>query len=1054
MACCLKSNSMSSSSHEEEESDNIRRSTSTLSQYLHAQFETIVNHKRSAREKIEFLERFNDFLNGNNVEDKNCVNGISGTSHDSTNMFSPHIADVHLTIKPSPIVKPDVNVATRINNGIQLPTINWNQQFRKGYSMLMWVRFHTPKKSSISGNGENSVGSQQRESSFPDPQILYRFAQSSFPSAHGIQATLHRDTVAAPSEKHVSCLIRVETLRPPSPSKIDASAMYSNSLTSDPFIIPDNKWVMIGIQHSFPYLKRPTLTITIDGVEVSKGEVSYPSLGGELGDSMRDNYILCNIPSLCNNNGNSSRVVGGREYMSSHLDIEKVDFAGFGLYKETIPTLIQGIISEHGPCYAADGVIPVVPPVVQNRDAIVMGGERQAIALAKRRAGAGPFGLSSNRAGDMSGGVGRGIGTPLCTGVMISSDGSYQGEILLQRLLSKLVIGINVSKAAQIGNDRVAIPMSMGCSVGNTADVPKIGIVQPNEHQTSMTPASRRGRRKAPSEEDENKTIAKCLGKVEIFNVTHEFLKFERRDGISRFVVPSYNLPSAMVIEKRPIPSFLGTMEAVDLVGYLLQAFHLSLPPPGYPHNIQTKLYQDSFDYLYDLVGYRGGAFTAQLIELFASLLSLGGRGREQVLHSGSLHVFFTLLRKVMLRATRLGMFSNKITTKSIPKVGNERLWQKYAPKETPDDHLKDMHSLKSSAPSRIPELITKASCSIIAVCCGPILHDNRRWKRPTLPVHIRRASDLALTAVFGFALDLDIWGTDPVACATILTEVTERYCSEGFDTENNEEIVDKFDSGYGRLLRFEMSVQYLLDITRIRFGDELILSHVFGSEIQTAYKSISSSLSDLLYMMLKYSLSSNRTIPQGERDIAAVVAALSDCQLGSIGCHAILTALRKLLVYCEVFPIPSQKDHEETSEAKIISDILDGNGIKRSKNRNREVDLKLKRMKSDMVGRLARNLLIGQFHEVIAPLLLSRTIFDGRREVNNVDPCGENREDMNQRGQDVKVVIPFDLEFHWQSDWRLVLHLFIVSKVYLRIVSIAVIHIYRFPNKLQIIGF
>ena len=40
-----------------------------------------------------------------------------------------------------------------------------------------------------------------------------------------------------------------------------------------------NKWMLIGVQHSFPYLKCPVVSVLVDGVEVERGgEVVYPTL--------------------------------------------------------------------------------------------------------------------------------------------------------------------------------------------------------------------------------------------------------------------------------------------------------------------------------------------------------------------------------------------------------------------------------------------------------------------------------------------------------------------------------------------------------------------------------------------------------------------------------------------------------------------------------------------------------------------------------------------------------------------------------------------------------
>jgi len=1005
-------------------------------------------------------------------------------------MFSPLIADVHLSIQSKSDSNPinsrnsgKPNSANLMTSGIQLPAIDWYQQFRKGYSILMWVRFHahsdsvsasananananahtgSPRNNSTSNNNHISASADPwADQMNPKPQILYRFASNASPTALGIQATLHSDASATASasinrntntnlggsgasassnanahdqkqnqNRTIPCILRVESLRPASPSRIDASSQSSssnsphpNSMTT-PISIPAGKWTLVGIQHSFPYMRSPVVSITINGVEVDKGEVAYPSLVGEVGGIMRDNFILCNIPNDIDRNRNHNHNLEMKQqdrkysHSSSRLNVDKVDFAGFGLFKEIVPTLIQGIISEHGPSKNADGVIPVIPPVVQNRDAIVTNVERNAMQK-KPHGGSGPFGLSSNR---NKGGGSRGIGIPLSVGVMHSSGGNSQAEVLLQRLLSKLVIGLNASNAVQVGGGKVLIPVSMGCSVGLTADVSKVGIVQPKDPSvdTSISAATTGGKKNRKSffaplmdgskEDNDNLNMAKCGGNIRIFNSCQEFLiqQQQRKGPTGSVAVPEYNLPSSLVPDVRPIPSFCDAYSSLDSFGYILQAFHRSLPPPGYPHNLQLKFYQNSFDHLYDLVVYKGGAFAAHLIELFAANISLGGKAKEEVLHSGGLHILATLLRRVLLRAARLGMFGKK-PEQDIP------LWQVYGPREKSEDELLDMHATKQSAPNHIPALITKACCSVVNSCCGPVQEKGRRWKRPTLSLFIRRASDIALTAIFGFAMDMDLWGNDMCACASIMKEIIDRYCSEGFDSDNNAEITEKFDVGYGRMLRSEISAQHLLDNIRMRFGEEIILSKRSNSEICNAKKSVATSLSRLLYMLLKYSLSSQKTIPQGEHDVISAANALSDCQLGSIGSHAILTAINDVLVFCETFPLnKAQSVTLPETDVQAISAVLYSHHYSNSKQKSRESCFKLKAMKTDIIGRLARNLIIGQFHDVLAPLLLSRTIFTG-----NAESTSNSKSDMLDGNCS---------RYHWQYHWRIVLRLFTVS--------------------------
>ena len=350
---------------------------------------------------------------------------------------------------------------------------------------------------------------------------------------------------------------------------------------------------------------------------------------------------------------------------------------------------------------------------------------------------------------------------------------------------------------------------------------------------------------------------------------------------------------------------------------------------------------------------------------------------------------------------------------------------------ESPRDELQDINDQKVTAPTYIPPKITKACQSLITACCGPVVDIGKRWKRPPLSVHIRRTSDIAMTAVFGLVLDLDLWGGDPVAASSIMEQFVDLYCCDGFDYKlDPPELTEKYDSGYGRLLRGQISVQHLLDLVRLRFGNEIIVQKNGGGDVErmNALKSLSSSLSKILYVLLKYSLF--KQVSQGEHDISAIVGALSDCPLGSVGAHAVLTALRDILIYCEIFPKKSKELAEpDFDEDFSIRSLMEGTNSYKNMSMSAEQSLKLTRVKSEIVGRLARNLLMGQFHDVVAPMLLSRTVFDGRRTiVENSSSQTSHKKDKKGGACVVESEAPKCVSFEWQNHWITTLQIFIVS--------------------------
>lgn len=1028
------------------------------------------------------------------------------------NLFSPLVSDVHVSIHPPKVddskrrrgttgSHPN-NGVVGIHSGIQLPPVEWHRDFRKGYSLLMWVCFHddTDEDEDDVDTDDNfsGVGSFLSTSSTDsDPQLLYRFATSASPLAHGVQATICKDTEYNDDDSNINqtngkkkmipVTIQIDTFKPSptstssSPSKNLAKspkidALQSNNvpislITKRKAFIPNHQWTLICIQHSFPYLKRPTVTVSVNGVEIEKGELAYPTLGGETGEVMMDNYLLCNIPNTIHKRqsleSSLNRVgiqsTADNNTNESVLNISKIDFAGFGLFKEAIPTLLQAILCEHGPCSAADGVIPSVPPVVQCRDGIVIGtgstslnegnnGSSQSVSSGGvlRSTGAGvlgspskrssnlvsngPFSLSSHRTSNVS--EGRGIGIPLTTGVQLTEEVSHKGQLFLQQLLSKLVLGINGSSAFKTGG-RVAMNVNDGSNIGITSDVKIVGIVQPKSSK-SKGGGENKGRNSHRMIDDINTHVARGIGNVTIYHATEEFMALEQKrlqgksDSVkSLSLLPTFQPPSSPISGFNKTPSFLSTYLSINSLSYILQPFHLSLPPPGQMHSLQRAYYHDSFEHLYDLVVYNGGALAASLIKLFATNLYLGGRMREEIIHSGGLHTLNTLLRRVLLRVNRLGMMSCK------GRDGKKRLWQIYAPKESSDDENCDFDGIKDMAPNHIPSEITNACKWIITACSGPAVENGMKWKRPSLPVHVRRTSDIALTSIFGIALDMDLWGGDPVAASEILGEVVNLFCGDSHDQHlNPTEITEKYDSGYGRLLRGHISIQYLLDMVRLRFGSESIVQRNGATnDISTraaALKSLAASLSKIFYTLMKYSLF--KQISQGEHDISAVVAALSDCPLGSVVAHASLTALRDILIYCEIFPnyfVGSAASSVNKKDTQTVKTLLEGANLGKP-TLNLQQCVKLKRIKSEIAGHLARNLLLGQFHDVVAPMLLSRTVFDGRRNTDgndrpdNLASIGSGSSVSSGGVAGDETAQQNFVQYEWQNHWIITLQLFV----------------------------
>uniref|UniRef100_A0A7S3L431 BEACH domain-containing protein n=1 Tax=Amphora coffeiformis TaxID=265554 RepID=A0A7S3L431_9STRA len=350
--------------------------------------------------------------------------------------------------------------------------------------------------------------------------------------------------------------------------------------------------------------------------------------------------------------------------------------------------------------------------------------------------------------------------------------------------------------------------------------------------------------------------------------------------------------------------------------------FFLALCPPGKVVDQQGELYEHSIHMLHALYS-NDGKYAAALIRTLAAYLENGGaRVHEEALQCGVLHILASSLRLGLLRCDKVHFFKT-------PPTSVESLRKRF-------NDLRDeiLPQTRHESPSVVPTPIAEACAALIAACCGPIVPGIVEDATPA--VQMRRSSDVALTALFGLALDYDLWGSLPAA-ATVVRAAAARYGGPSV--------------ACGLILRCQVSVQYFLDAARLRWE---------GNKNNGADKEqlveLADDLARMLLATLLSSLSNRRHISQGEHDISACMGALSDSPLGGFGAHVVLNALLAVLAWCEVVPQDLARAYTPMG--------------------NRHKD----EVKMQVAGRLGRNLLSAQFHDVIAPMILSRTVFAGDR--------------------------------------------------------------------------
>ncbi|KAL7565117.1 hypothetical protein ACA910_005124 [Epithemia clementina (nom. ined.)] len=766
-----------------------------------------------------------------------------------------------------------------------LPALDWNTSFRKAYSLLMWIR---PRLS-----GEILDADPETETDIHQTRVLYRFSSNSDDSrAVGVCVALS-SWQTNPDKTTVETTLTAYSLPHLKPRSIHAAsrATYS-SFVRVKVTLKVGEWQLLGINHTFPYLKRPVWSVAVDGLVLGQGELAYPVCENKI--EMEDNQVLHNI------------VVGGAELetLPDKTDDQKsaselnskppptklaleLDMASLALYPDPISTSIQAVVAEAGPNLSLQKggrILPTLPPIPNWSKGSSMEGPK--------------------------------VGIPLTV---------HSAALDLQRLSGKFIFGVSALSARVLGevgsSQRLVCPLSL--VAGSTESTPRVGLVRPAEPIRLA---------------EEDLPVLYLIGNASVFHAISNYL---------------LNIPDAIDFSSENLDETTKNLSVAlqeqNALSLMVMPFFLSLCTPGKLFDMHKSLYTGSIRHLYALYS-SDGAFAAQLILMLADYMRTGGaRAHEEALQGGIIHILAACLRLSLLRCQKIKFFRD-------PPVSIDALQKRF---ENLSEEIYPQTRHEGTSPSYVPATVADACVSLLEACCGRTT-DEMDQLSPAM--QIRRTSDSALTAVFGLALDLDLWGSDAVAASRVIGFVAKRYGGTSFT------------SGY--ILRSQISVQYFLDCLKLRFD---------SSPASPAVEETALQFSLILQSMLLSSLSNRRSISQGEHDVSACVSALTDSALGSVGCHVVLTAIVGVLAWCEVLPpeMSLTVEHPGTDDER----------------------------KMHLASRLGRNLLMAQFHDVIAPMILSRTIFSGERTMSMSKITNQNS---NYSGH-----------LAWQKHWQLVLLLF-----------------------------
>ena len=568
----------------------------------------------------------------------------------------------------------------------------------------------------------------------------------------------------------------------------------------------------------------------------------------------------------------------------------------------------------------------------------------------------------------------------------------------------------------------VCLPSAAPSRIGGADAVPKVGIVRPTAPSPPMS-----------------STCMEITGNASYQNVTWNYINCERqRDSTIKIRPPStapgtdeYNL------NDNPPISFPRAIQAANAMNLSLLPFRLALPHAGSEevNDVQRNIHVESFAHLNDLLC-NDGELAGGLIRLVAECMRCGGSAmRDEALQSGVIHALATLVRKVLIRGARLGLLTrNNTVDSSVPRSSSRKTSGLGGMVKSSSENVDYDLDHDSSSPPIIPLAIANAMVELIDVCCGPNVaradhHLSSAIVNPCRGLlRVRRASDLALTALFGLAMDFDLLGNDPIGAAPILKAIASRYCQVDSTSMAGDQAVFFAGEDYGSLLRKQINLQYFLDCVRIRFDHSLISPKGLAPQglvtsltaTKIAVESVASSLSDILYTMLLSTLTSaaGASVSRGERDVGALVGTLTECPLGSICAHVITTAIARLLVKCGVM----------STLCLGFSSSLPPNNQKKKGHRRLPEDIALE-------SRLGRNMLLCHYHDIVAPLLLSRS---SPRFSNQLKGSGPGD---SQGNSDLELSQSIDFDSHvdpvsvhpldWTYHWRLSLLTFAVSIVF-----------------------
>jgi len=752
---------------------------------------------------------------------------------------------------------------------LQLPNLE-NSHFRKGYSIMAWIR---PNEgiSNLDASNNNA--------------ILYRLSNG---DKFGVITTLKQLKYNKESET-LSCQIQVQTFTSKIQNTTSSSSNGFPSHTSPvTFMLPTNKFSLLTISHTHPYLKKPQIFITINYQTQVQYDLAYP-------------FSNQNSSSKSNHTENNLFLTNNVMFKNMPIDCSMLSLYKEPLFKDESDNIFSNLLSDAGASAAIllckAGIM--VPPVPPQKDANVESfSNTKSATVASSSSSSPPSSSSFSRRNTASATLNRHtLGSPIAV---------HPKSIDLQNYLSRSLIVLYDFETIHTLTQESKI-FSPPCLIKN------IGAVENVNWITSPTLQRRNSgeRHRLSKGVGEGGLITDNVTSFSVYISGSESKQIQSSLNFKKSSFPnSFSSRSLSKYSSQLSSNFLYTS---GLLLSLILPYHLALFPQEEqrhflyerldkgkaPSPLQPKLQAQREVHLNDLLANQG-QYAMNILLSIANILEVSWFCREEALQTGLVYSIATYTAKLL-------------------------------------ESIEVNDSLKHDDKVEILNNLEKGLLQIIEVCCGKPGSDNS----------VRRTSDLALTCVIGLGLNFRILSYFSTSA------LSKRNSSEIGERRNL--VLEQIATGYqsfGDILREYYSPQTLLDQIQIYFPS--IKNYVS--------KAISNHFELLLKVLLQSSLSSSTHILRSEVDIQACVQALTNAKLGSLISRMVLRTFNSL-----------------------------------------------------QSRRLARNLWIGEYPKVIAPVLLSRSVIGG-------DETNTYLHDHPMTGNGSCN--------EWREEWRSAFELYLVSKV------------------------